>query len=554
MTLEQLNAELSDAIVNFHDYHSRMALMKNYYQNSVFYKQKSGEARASDDLRANLLKVFADKNIHYTSGEPVIKVPGTPEDRQNASTREKIIYAVRRKSGTAFLRRKWARDATILSAAVAETCWDAKKRCASVKRYDPRHCYWQLSNDNDGRVTAFWAVFPITLDECQRLYDGATPKSNGGIPQTIFQDDALRHIDGKDWFLQVIKWTGETKQAWVGDVEIEPEHKHGFDEIPIDMCMPFDELNESGQGAFYLEPLLSPQAELNHVTKQRSNIVDRMANPVVWGRNIVTRGFDDLKQNMAKTGGGFVGLGRQGELGLLQVNDVDMLDKHEDRLIQQMMRLSGFGAATFGESVGANTSGDALGMYFTPTQRLIEDQNIAWNTFDQSINAKILQAYFNNMTYGEELSLTSYAPASTLISIDDAGQRKYERGAYTITFSKDVIAGNYNNVILPRNVTPKDEIAEKRWALDAVAQGVISRTTAYEMFDFLSPEDELAMLTQEQSEPALNPQGTQQMMDGALKAMEMNGGGQQPSAPTAAPTQPLLPTPAPVAPPVFKGA
>ena len=177
MTLQELNAELSNAIVNFHDYHSRMALMKNYYQNSVFYKPRSGNATASDDLRANLLKVFADKNIYYTSGEPTIKVPGTPQDRQNASTREKIIYAVRRKSNTALLRRRWARDGVLLSAAIAETVWDFRARCASVRRYDPRHCYWQISNDNDQKVLAFWAVFPITFEECQRLYDGATPVS-----------------------------------------------------------------------------------------------------------------------------------------------------------------------------------------------------------------------------------------------------------------------------------------------------------------------------------------------------------------------------------------
>jgi hypothetical protein len=261
---------------------------------------------------------------------------------------------------------------------------------------------------------------------------------------------------------------------------------------------------------------LSPQAELNHVTKQRSNIVDRMANPVVWGRNIVTRGFDDLKQNMAKQGGGFVGLGRQGELGLLQVNDVTMLDKHEDRIIQQMMRLSGFGAATFGESVGANTSGDALGMYFTPTQRLIEDQNIAWNAFDQSINRKILQAYDKNMTFGETLSLSGYAPGGTVTTPE--GQKKYEGGGFTVMFTKDQINGDYNNVVIPKNVTPKDEIAEKRWALEAVAQGVISRTTAYEMFDFLSPEDELAMLTSEKSEPLLNPEGTQKILQTAQQA------------------------------------
>jgi hypothetical protein len=59
-------------------------------------------------------------------------------------------------------------DTTVMSVAVAETGFDLDKRCAFVKRYDPRYVYWQLSNDNDRRVIAFWAVFPITEEECEK--------------------------------------------------------------------------------------------------------------------------------------------------------------------------------------------------------------------------------------------------------------------------------------------------------------------------------------------------------------------------------------------------
>ena len=77
------------------------------------------------------LKVFADKNIHYTSPFPGIKVPSSPLDRENASIREKILYAVHSKSNTPLLQRRWARDATILSAAISEVGFDKKNRCHS---------------------------------------------------------------------------------------------------------------------------------------------------------------------------------------------------------------------------------------------------------------------------------------------------------------------------------------------------------------------------------------------------------------------------------------
>ncbi|HYH02061.1 MAG TPA: hypothetical protein VEC37_03095, partial [Bacillota bacterium] len=212
--ISKLNQELSGVVINFHQYHSDMETYRNYYLHSAFYKAKSGDTPMRKELVINLLKVFADKNIHYTSAMPTMKVPGTPEDRQNASIREKILYAVHSKSNTALLQRRWARDATILSAAVAVTEFDRKARCAVVRRYDPRHCYWQLSNDNDKRVLAFWIVFPITKEECQRRY-GVTPKSNGTMPQTVFDNGTLKHIDGQDWFLQAIKLTGNTRSAWV---------------------------------------------------------------------------------------------------------------------------------------------------------------------------------------------------------------------------------------------------------------------------------------------------------------------------------------------------
>lgn len=508
----KLNTELSDVITTFHSYHSDMRKNRNYYLYSAFYTPKSGDSPLRKELVINLLKVLADKNIQYTSGMPTIKVPASPQDRENASLREKILYGVHSKSNTRLLQRRWSRDGTILSAAVAETGFDRKARCAYVRRYDPRHCYWQLSNDNDKRVIAFWAVFPITKDECQKRY-GVTPTSNGSMPQTIFDDDGnLKHIDGKEWFIQAIKWTGTTRSAWVGDVWIEEPHQHNMGGIPIDICMPFDDNAEGAFGAFYLDPLVPPQAELNHLNKQRANIVQRMANPVVWGRNIVTRQFDDTKANLQKAGGGFVGLGRQGELGLLQVNDVKLVNEHEDRIIQHMMRLSGFSAASFGESVGANTSGDALGMYFTPTQRLIEDQNVAWVAFYESINAKILRAYQMNLMTNETVNLSGYAPGGTVMAMED-GSRRYEQGgAFSISFGKDTIDYNYQNTVIPRNITPRDENKERDWALNAVSQGVISRTTAYETFGFLSPQDELELLKEEQSEPVLNPDGTQKLL------------------------------------------
>lgn len=530
-SIKDLSGELEDAITNFNGYHASMSLFRNYYQNSAFYKRSSGAVPGAG-LKTNLLKVFADKNIHYTSSEPIIKVPttgSTDEQRQSASIREKIIYAVRRKSGAAMLRKKWAFDGTIFSAAVAETGFNLKDRCAFVRRYDPRYCFWQMSNEDENRVVAFWAVFPITADECEKRY-GVRPTYDY-LAGAALNEDFIKPIDGKSWFTMAIRWDDKVKVAWVGDQWIEPAHNHMMGGIPIDICMPFDEANQNHNGAFYLDQLVPLQAELNDIIKQRSNIAKRMGNPTVWGRGIMTTQKDDITNTMATVGGGMVGLKKDGELGLLQVNDTRMLQEHEAALIQNMMRISGFGAATFGETVGANTSGDALGMYFTPTERLIENQNISWNAFDESINAKILRAYDKFGKIDEKFNLASYSPAGTLLGITADSAGGYSSGGFEISFDRTVIDGNYTNIVFPGEVTPKNDVENKRFWLDAAKQGVVSRTTAYENMDIQSPEDELELLKAEQAEPTLNPDGTSKIMSTAMDY----AAAQNPQLPTATP-------------------
>lgn len=535
--LRNLNSELESALINFSGYHDDMYKYRNFYMNSAFYKRKAGEAPMRSELKTNLLKVFADKNSHHTSPFPIIKVPTTgadPTQRQAASIREKILYGVHRRNNTPLLWRKWAKDSTLFSVAVAETGFDLNTRCAFVRRHDPRHVVWQISNDNDRRIIAFWIVYPITKDEAMKRF--RVEPTFDLISKATLKNPYLNPIDGKEWFTMAIRLDEKYRVAWVGDKLIEEQHEHMMGGIPIDICMPFDDSSQNNFGSFYLESLVPLQAELNHTIKQRANIVQRMANPVVWGRNIHAKQFDDVKNNLSKAGGGFVGLKAQGELGLLQVNDTKMLNEHAADIISHMMRLSGFGAATFGESVGANTSGDALGMYFTPTVRLIEDQNIARIAFLESINSKILRCYDLFGKLGEEFHLSGYSSRGTVLPVtDEPTRQEYQSGGFDITFDRTVIDGNYTNIVIPPEITPKNEIEAKRFWLDAANQGVISKTTAYEEMGIQSPEDELSLLKEEQGDPILNPDGTNKILQNV------------PGMPGSTPEPPAAPAPQPVA-------
>lgn len=520
----ELNEELEKVMIAQTPWKEKMQQTIEFYKKSVLYAPKDGQTKQSSNLTANLLKVFADKNIQYTSQIPTIKVPTTGADesqRRAASIREKIVYGTYRDSGMASSQKKWAFDATVPSVAIAETRFNVKSRKVKVKRYDPRFCFWQRSNDNDRRVIAFWAVFPITKDECQQKY-GVTP-TQSIIDPTNIKVESLSRVDGKEWYLVAIRYDEKTRVAWVGDKYLEERHNHLEDGMPIDICEPFYEGDLENSAAFYLDPLIPLQAEYNDILRRRSAIVRRIGNPLIWARGIVAKQFDEIKRGLRSDGGGFVGLKAQGELGLLQVSDTKLLDEQGTAILNDMMRLSGFGPGAFGEAGGANTSGDALAMVFAPTQRVIDAQNIEWVAFYESINTKILRSYDKNLKTNEQVQLAALSPSTTIegMTEDDEKPIVSRSAGFDITFGKDVIDGNYTTCAIPKPITPRDELSAKRLAIEAVQGGFMSRTTAYEEWGILSPEDELDLLKQEKQDPLLNAEGASSL----LKATQpfMNG-------------------------------
>lgn len=514
-SIDGLNAELASAVTNLAGLHTQMQTYTNYYRYSAFYERQAGES--TQKLPDNWLKIFADKNIHYTSEMPAFKITGTPDDRENANIREKILYAVHRASGTPILQKKWSRDVVKKSIAISEVYMDLENRCVRVRRYDPRYVFWKMSNGNEDRVSAFWAVFPITKQEAQERY-GVTPTKDTVATSVMAKADPyMGNMDGQEWFTMAIRWDDKHRTAWIGDKMIEEPHEHMMGVLPTDICAPFPSDERNQPGAFYLEDLVPLQAELNDNILGRSKIVKRMRNPIIWGRNIKEKGFDDVKDALKNAESGILGLGKDGEVGVVQLNELRMLDNHIAEIKSDMQRLSGFAAASFGESVGANTSGDALGMYFTPTQKHIDDQNISWIAFYESINAKILRLYDVFGRDGKEFSLEGYSPRSTLMGTSDAGYTMSKPGDYQMTFTREVINGNYINRAIPAPVIPKNEIEEKRFWMDAANQKIVSRNTAYEKFGLESPEDEKQLLIMEQSEPMLSDQGMSSVF-GALQA------------------------------------
>lgn len=517
--ISEYEVEFREALQRDRGYLSDMRKALEGYNTNFYYPRKPNTPRNTNE-GVNLVRVFADKNWDYLSPLPKVSVPADPSDKEGSSKREKLLYTTYRQNR---MDLKWAKSTfygTVLSGVVWTLDFDLKKRCVKLEAIDPRFCIWQSSDLLGDEIDTLWVAKPMTKEAIKRKYQvdveqiGAKPMQPLDL-EFVYDDVSPIEVTR---YLVVRRLDASKVVLLIGGVEIK-KYNHLMDLVPFELCLPFEIASNKKRGDFYILRLASLQAEFNDLWRKRSAIVAKLGAPTVWGRGVNQKTIDEMKKRQSD--GGFIGLKENGELGLLTVPETQMIDNALNDVFSRMKDLAGFPTATFGEIAGANTSGDALGMYFQPTTRMIERQNIAYRSCLQSLNAKILQLYDVFLKPGEPVKLSGVLPSGNY-QMTDAGMMY--GGSFSDVITREEINGQYMNIVTSPSVTPKDDVAYKRLMLDFARDKVISRTTAYDEIGILSPQDELQQLANEQSDPALNPDGTQAIMQGALNAQQLAGG------------------------------
>lgn len=503
---KSLEWEFHNVVRDFHSYHDDMKFYLDAYKNNVYFPNTPNSVR-KNNKGVNFLQIFADKLWDYLSEYPKVNVPSLAED-QTAETREKIILSTDyyNQADTIWVDQMF--DAVVMSCVITFQEYDFQQGCVKKRRIDPRRAYWKRADANSNQISAFWYVEPMTKDAIKDKYNVTPTTSSMTIDE--LQDLDISPEDENEYFSVITRVDDNTMVRWVGDRFLIKAHNHQIGAMPVDIAFPFNIANYAKQGDFYMRKLLDLQAEFNRLWAKRANILRRMASPVVWGRGIKQRQFDPTKEAMSQDGG-FIGLTENGELGLLTIPETKMIDNALNDIFQRLKDVAGFPTATFGESVGANTSGDALGMYFQPTQRMVNKINTHLKNHLQSANSKTLRLYDRFMVTGEPKTLYGYVPKARIVG------NQYEQ-AFNVSFTKEDIAGNYYNVVTMSAITPKDDVAYKRLMLDSAREGVLSKVTALSEMGFQSPQDEMNLLEAEQGNPTLNPDGASTLMNSIMQA------------------------------------
>jgi hypothetical protein len=523
--------EFESVQLGFNSLHDDMQTYLDGYQHNFYYAPKANTSNVK--VGVNLVQVFADKLWHYTSEFPKINVPSSPEDAEAADKREKILFSTHQKNNSDILWGEWAFDGGVMAACVARTEFNISARCVDIYRYDPRRCYWQKADAGGNTILAFWTAVPMAKTAIKNKY-GITPTGSEGMVYDLLADYGEVPMDNEDYYLVVTRDDATHSLTYTGSTFLKRPYKHLQGVIPVDVAMPYKIATYNNTPAFYLFKLKDLQAEFNELWRRRANIVRKLGNPLVYGRGIYKSNEQDIREQLSMDGG-FVPLKENGELAVLTIPETKMVDNALNDCFQRMKDAAGFPTATFGEVVGANTSGDALGMYFTPTQKMINHYNKAYKAFLQGINAKILRAYDSFAKNDEEFTLTGYMPNGSMRTLGANSEYKGKGQGYKEVFTKADINGNYTSVVTPAAVTPKDDIAYKRFILDSVTNKFMSRRTGLDEIGIISPEDEFKSLQEEQADPMMNPEGAKAVQGFDPNAQLQNEQGQSPFEPQALP-------------------
>lgn len=515
--LVDLDSEFSSILNYFNEHHENMRQNIEFYQHGAFYQAKTGDQKQRNKINIPLLKAFVDKNVNYTSIFPTIKVPApdtTPEGRQVAQQNEKILYAVHEDQNTRMKQKKWAFDGTAMSEAFAETIFDVKERRVKIKRLDPRFCFYKFANQNDDKLLAFWYAFPMSIEQIKEEYNIEPGKGTISVAG-YSPDGSFVPVDGTERMWVVKRYDAEVECMWIGDQFVIRPHKHLYGEIPIDRAVPLGEADESRFPDFFLDPLVPLQAEFNDTFRKKMNVLTRLSTIPVVVKGVAANQVNQVKEALLT--GGFIGLKQGGDAAFLQLQETKLFDEHLDRVFQNMKDVSGYSTVTFGEVAGANTSGDAVAMYFQPTTQTAQNQWIAWTHFYESINAKILRYYETFGKKSKKFTLYGTLPHGTFEKVGDI--KKYIDPNYTLEFLGSQIAGYYRSQVIAPSVTPKDEVAYKRLIMEAAVQNFIPKIQAFEEWGVTDPQDWLDLLEQEGQNPALNPDGVSKVMTAANAGM-----------------------------------
>ena len=516
-------------------YHSRMASemkrMHHWYNpaNQDQWPSDAAERPGKIHITSNIIKPAVDIDARLQSKLPRITLLPTDlseAERARAELAEKMMLTFLEASDWELWFGRAARIKSLYRKAILKVFWNKEDRRPDVHLIEQPYNVRIGWGSSDFRVKD-WALYEYSLSPAEvmrrwpNLYVEATPgdaalrvhkiegdqndplnqDSYGPQSEIPFKADRLGWQPSDYEKKQVLVWDYWYKQGTDGDVynctivqrATMPEEVKYHPELPDIPYIVIENDHDPGspEGISTAEPLIDIQIEMNRALSQWQQVIVDNIDPA-WQANA-----DSLPGGVVPKAGEIVAMGDGVEAKAFEkpVNTFPV-EQLVAALWNQYHRTTGLGEILFGAPASAQDSGRALAVQIESAINRLDPKR---NEFYASL--KLLLRMWSEMI--ERLNP----------KIDVGNGRKEGM--------KGVFKGLRRWKIVAPEITPRDASDHTNNVINKLNAKLVSLHTAMDELGVDSPEDEIKLVTEEQSSLPLNPGVVQAMAQVGLLMMQL---------------------------------
>lgn len=463
-------------------------------------------------LKHNMCKPIAERFATYLMGRSFsynVDRPNTLEFRDSAERTEKILRRLIKLSKGDILFGEGADSGSVLGRTiykVYKTGKDGRKH-ACFQHVQPDYFYGVPANDSPaGEWAKVFYSYPIDRSEAVRLFGNHDYKSEPDVDQSERYDPLpeeqnnfksnirldrripVLEVWERDVYLLIVggivvfnganpmKWSSTTQEGFIPFVVIENIRNDGEQTGESDISQA-RELNE----------------QLNFLLSRKQYVVGRWLQPTLVWEGAPQNYLDILMSTVG--GGGAIPTRLGSRLYFLAYDRPNpLVAELETSLRQSILETAGLNELAFqGQTTGYVNTGPSVNAQYQPLSSIIQKKQETWQEGLSLLFAMLLELQEN---IGD-------SPALGLTVVNSSVNSKNGSDGDVVELSGKDIAGLREVTITWAGLLPKDDASAAQLELQKAQQGIQSIYTTLEKLGEEYPDDEIARIRQENTDPSL---------------------------------------------------
>lgn len=465
-------------------------------------------------VKHNMCKPITERFSTYLMGRSFttnVDRPNTLEFRDQAERTEKILKRLIHLAKGHILMGEGARTGSVLGRTIYKVykTGDKGRQHACFQHVQPDYFYGIPATDSPaGEYAKVFYSYPIDITEARRMFGDLPYKTEADASQAQRYDPMPEERSNTTSMIRMARrvpvlevWTRDAYLLMVGEVVVfngaNPfkwsDTKEGF--IPF---VVIENIRNDGEnkGESDIEQVRDLNEQLNYLLSRKQYVVGRWLQPTLVWEGAPQNYLDILTSTIG--GGGAIPTRLGSRLYFLAYDKPNpAVQELEQALRTSILETAGLNEIAFQGTVhGYVNTGPSVNAQYQPITSVIQKKQGVWEVGIVLLFAMLLQLQ-EDIGDSDALGLTV---------VNSSVNKKNGSDGQVVALSGTDIAGLRETTIVWPGLMPKDDVAAAQLEMQKAAQGMQSIYTTLEKLGEDYPDDEIARIRQENTDPALKGQ------------------------------------------------